>query len=135
MNDKYTAIQADMSADPSEPFADDPAEDSPPLRIDPARIRRRCVPHRGRVLRFMGAAAVPLAGLSIVFFPLAFVALPLAVITWCLARFDLVRMRVGCMDPNGERLTYEALNDAFGSLVLVAGGAVMWGAIVFWMRL
>jgi len=133
MSDNHTAIQAEMSADASESVAEWPADDSPPLRIEPARLLRRCVPHRGRVLRFMGAAAVPLAGLSIVFFPLAFLALPLAAITWCVGRIDLVRMRAGFMDPNGERLTYEAVNDAFGSFVLLAGGAVMWGAIIFWM--
>lgn len=134
MNHNRTAIQVGSSADPPELLADAPVEDSRPLCIDPSRIRRRCAPHRGRVLQYMGAVAVPLAGLSIVFFPLAFLATPLAVLTWCLARFDLLRMRVGCMDPNGERLTYEALNDAFGSLVLVAGAAVFWGGIIFWMR-
>jgi hypothetical protein len=104
---------------------------APPLPC----LQRDCKPHRGRLLWSLGVASLGLGGLAAAFFPLAAVAVPLGLVTWIMARFDLAKIQDGVMDPYGERLTYEAANDSMASLVLSCSGLVIWGAIYFCMLL
>ncbi len=127
MNNNPHAIQTEP---PSYVAAEETVFSPPPLPC----LERDCKPHRGKLLWPMGMTGMALGGLSIAFFPLAIVAGPLSLMAWCLARLDLVKIRAGWMDPSGERLTYEAMNDALAGLVLTCAGAVLWGGMLLCMR-
>lgn len=127
MNENPSAIQSELSCT----FA---AVDSAlPPRPFPC-LRRDCDPHRGRLLWSLGLMGMALGGLSIAFFPFVVLSGPLSLTAWALARLDLARIRAGFMDPSGERLTYEALNDGSTGLVLSLAGIVLWGGMLLCMR-
>lgn len=127
MNDNRNAIQTDFSGSSVAAML------TPPQQAFPS-VRRACNPHRGKLLWSLGMAGMALGGLSIAFFPLALLAGPLSLTAWCLARLDLARIRAGFMDPNGERLTYEACNDGSAGMILTCAGLVLWGGMLLCIR-
>lgn len=127
MNNNPNAIQPEPSSYAAA------VESALPPRPFPC-LRRDCDPHRGKLLWSMGIAGLALGGLSIAFFPLAVLSGPLSLTTWCLAQFDLAKIRAGFLDPSGERLTYEALNDGSAGLVLTCASVVLWGGMLLCMR-
>lgn len=134
MNDNRHAIQPERLNSPPEfvpSLAVEEAFFSPP---QVPSLQRDCKPHRGKLLWSMGIAGLALGGLSIAFFPLQLISGPLSLTAWCLARLDLIKIREGLMDPSGERLTYEARNDALAGLILTCAGIVLWGGMLLCMR-
>lgn len=134
MNDHHHAIQPDRLIPPPEYAPAFAAEETVFCPPQLPSLERDCKPHRGKLLWSMGIAGLALGGLSIAFFPLALVAGPLSLTAWCLARLDLATIREGLMDPSGERLAYEARNDALAGLVLTCAGIVLWGGMLLCMR-
>jgi hypothetical protein len=74
----------------------------------PGALRRDCEPHRGPLLAILGAVSLTIGGLFACLPATSFLALPLAVVTYSLARRDLAQMRAGRMDPAGIRQTRRA---------------------------
>jgi hypothetical protein len=127
MNENPNAFQSELSS----PVAV-AADAAPPLQFP--CVQRDCRPHRGKLLWSLGMSAMALGGLSIAFFPLVVLAAPLGLTAWFLARYDLAKIRDGVMDPNGERLAYEALNESSAGLVLTCASLVLWGGMLLCMR-
>jgi hypothetical protein len=86
----------------------------------PGVVRRDCEPHRGPLLSVLGGTSLAVAGFLACIPATGFLALPLALVTFYLARRDLVQMRVGCMDPTGQRQTRRAQYRA--GVALLFGG-------------
>ncbi len=140
MTERKLGIQPEKSPASPECGTRMPTKRPPPLSASLASsvqplpsLQRDCQPHRGRLMRTLGVCSLAIGGLAMAFFPLSLVALPLCLTTWIWARLDLAKIRGGLMDPCGERLTYEAHNDAVAGLVLSFTGVFIWGAIVFCM--
>jgi hypothetical protein len=67
----------------------------------PGAVRRDCDPHRGPLLAILGAVSLTIGGLFACIPATSLIALPLAIVTYSLARRDLAQMRAGRMDPAG----------------------------------
>jgi hypothetical protein len=103
-------------------------EEVPPWE-QPGAVRRDCEPHRGDLLRVVGILSLWLGWLSFCFFPLSWLVVPVGLATWAVAPRDLLEMRAGRMDPQGEVETAEgkskALIAVYWSLILAAPGNLL----------
>jgi hypothetical protein len=72
----------------------------------PPGVRRDTVPHRGAVVATLGNISMIAGGLSLCTFGLgAVISVPLGVVAWVMATYDLEQMRAGVMDPRGRAQT------------------------------
>jgi hypothetical protein len=83
-------------------------------------VRRDCEPHRAALLAALGGASLVVGGCFGCIPATGFLALPAALLTFDLARRDLMEMRAGRMDPAGEGQTRRAQYRA-GVAVLFGG--------------
>jgi hypothetical protein len=106
-----------------------PEEDRPWER--PGVVRRDRVPHRGRLLRGLGVAAVIFGLLAL---PLAIpgvIALALAYAVFDMARHDLAEIRAGQMDPAGQLPAEDARFMSVAAAVITGVAWQCWGAYAF----
>ncbi len=95
------------------------------FRRDP--VRRDCEPHRGGLVLALGM-------MGLIFFPLcAAIGLVLSICAWVMGRADLIRMRTGTMDREGES------NSRIGMICGMAGVPLniltLIGCVAFWVFL
>ncbi len=109
---------------------DAPSEPDIPPWDEADAVRRDCEPHRGGLLHVLSVVALLTGAFSLLCVPLGFIGLPLGMLVWVWARRDLVEIRAGIMEPEGERLTAEALYFAQGGTLAGVLGLVLWGYIL-----
>jgi hypothetical protein len=81
-------------------------------------MRLDCEPHRGGLVRLLGAAGLALGALASCGGVTGLIGLPMGLTAWLMARDDLARMRAGVMDRRGERLTRQGADTGFVGAVL-----------------
>src|SRR4051794_29093713 len=78
----------------------------------PDNLRGYYAPHRGEQLRKLARIASAFCVLSAFLIVPALFSFSLGITVWIMAGLDLVKMRAGEMDPQGEADTKRARNDA-----------------------
>jgi hypothetical protein len=96
----------------------------------PGAVRRDVEPHRGRLLRVLGAAALVCGILALVLAVPGLIGLPVAVAVLVLSGRDLGRMRRGLLDPAGRAETEKARDFALWGLLLSVIWLFIWGLAV-----
>src|SRR5262245_52620816 len=104
-----------------------PNTDDPRPWERPGAVRRDCAPHRGRLLRVLGAIALVCGILALLLAVPGLVGLPLSVAVLRLSGRDLARMRRGLLDPAGRAETERAGDLAIGGLFLSVIGLLIHG--------
>jgi hypothetical protein len=89
----------------------DESEDARPWEA-PGEVRRDCLPHRGHVLMWIGAASVVCGVTAPVLGVTAFAGFVLGLAAYWLAVHDLRAMAGGCMDSRGREETERARHRA-----------------------
>jgi hypothetical protein len=100
--------------------------------------RRDCASHRAGFLVPLARLSLLAGGLSLSCPPFGLVGLPLAVVTWRMARRDLDLIVAGDMDHRGYGPTEKARAESRTGLLLILFGTMCWsglGVCVFLLRL
>jgi hypothetical protein len=113
--------------------AHDDRDDLPRPWERPGAVRRDCEPHRGQLLRVLGAVSLVCGILSLMLAVSGVIGLPLAVAVLVLSGRDLARMRRGLLDPAGRVETERAWVLALEGLVLSVVGPLIHGVLVLWL--
>jgi len=106
-----------------------PEADAPRPWERPGAGRRDAEPHRGRLLKRLGEAALLLGIVSCLCPPSGLAAVPLGALAWGLARRDLTLMRRGVIDRRGEWTTHQAQADGRAGLVLGTVMLLLWSLL------
>jgi hypothetical protein len=93
-------------------------------------VRRDVEPHRGNVLRVLGAVGLVCGFLSPVLLVPGVVGLPVSVVVLVLAYRDLARMRRGLLDPAGRAETETARVLADKGLLFSVAAVLVGGMLV-----
>jgi hypothetical protein len=99
----------------------------------PGAVRRDCEPHRGPLLRVLGAVALVCGILAWMLAVPGVIGLPFAAAVLIMSSRDLSRMRRGLLDPAGRAETDKAGTLALEGLVLSVVGPLIHGVLVLWL--
>src|SRR5262249_20805285 len=94
----------------------------------PGAVRRDCALHRGNWLVLFAVIAFVFGIMSCMLLP-ALIAVPLGIGSWILAERDLVRIRMGKMDPSGWKATENACAWARAAITLGLGFCAIWALL------
>jgi hypothetical protein len=81
--------------------------------------------HRGNFLKKLGLLSLVLGGVSVLFFPISFAALPLSGAVCFFTCWDLRKIKAGTLDPAGKENTVKAQDYALGGMCLGLFGLLL----------
>jgi hypothetical protein len=116
---------------PAHPDLAVPEDDRPWER--PGAMRRDVVPHRAGMLWRLAVPAVVCGLLAVFLWAPAFIALPLGLIAWLLARHDLAEMDAGRMDSRGRAETEQARDWAVAGAIAAVSTLLCYTPALFSM--
>jgi len=99
--------------------------------IPAGRVRFDCEPHRGPLLKLLGAVSMFLGALSVFLLLPSLAGVPLGMWVRRMARRDQEQMHHGLMDPDGKGATEVARRWALNGLQLCVTSWCIWGFLLY----